>query len=299
MTLIVGKIYENKIYIESDSKVTDKNSVKNDPLTSVIKTLILHPFISLSYAGNIHFAEKAIDEFFNKKIDSISDFLELLISINVESLHKTDFVVASLINNSPKFYRIKNGTVEKDLTSIWLGDLEAFNNYQKEYHSLSEDEANIPKNMETAFQKVIIDPNIKSVDHFQISLTTQEKIWQGNDIFLYREKVIVQTTLAQELNFKNGNEWVDISLGEDQTGAGHGLSYLITISPHFHGVAIHFTHGKFGVLFCPQINRIEGKIILNVSGEEFVEQIKTKYSVPLRGFVKTSDSELKYIETNL
>ncbi len=58
MTLVIARIIWNEINIESDSRVTDERRVKKDPLCWVLKTLILHPVISLSYAGNIFLLKK-------------------------------------------------------------------------------------------------------------------------------------------------------------------------------------------------------------------------------------------------
>ena len=56
MSLIVARIVEDNIYIESDSKITDDRLVRSDPLCGLLKTLILNPVICISFAGIVHFA---------------------------------------------------------------------------------------------------------------------------------------------------------------------------------------------------------------------------------------------------
>lgn len=60
MTLVVARIDNEYIYIESDSKSTDDRLVRSDPLCGLLKTLILNPFICVSFSGTVSFPELAL-----------------------------------------------------------------------------------------------------------------------------------------------------------------------------------------------------------------------------------------------
>ena len=134
MTLVVARIDEENIYIQSDSRITDDSSVRSDPLCGLLKTLILHPFVSVSFAGNVHFAEKAIQRFFDKGIEDVEVLLSMLREISIESDNTTDFIVAAINEGQPKLFKVTNGAVVRGFINTWIGDSDGFNQYQTEFH---------------------------------------------------------------------------------------------------------------------------------------------------------------------
>ncbi|MFT5719987.1 MAG: hypothetical protein ACI9W6_000276 [Motiliproteus sp.] len=85
MTLVVARIDKENIFIESDSKITDERLVRSNPLCGLLKTFILHPFVSMSFAGNVVFAELELRKFFDEKIENVNVLLSMLRDINIES----------------------------------------------------------------------------------------------------------------------------------------------------------------------------------------------------------------------
>ncbi len=85
-------------------------------------------------------------------------------------------------------------------------------------------------------------------------------------------------------------------MGSTENGS-HGLSYLATVSNTHHGIAIHYTHGGFGILYCPQLNYQKGILLQNVNGEEIVAKIKDEANFDLRGFILQEDGAIKFIDT--
>lgn len=73
MTLIVSRIENRQMKIISDSKITDKNAVRNNPLAGNLKSFILSPQLSVSFAGKVYFAEKFLSLFFSKKIKTFNE----------------------------------------------------------------------------------------------------------------------------------------------------------------------------------------------------------------------------------
>lgn len=105
----------------------------------------------------------------------------------------------------------------------------------------------------------------------------------------------VDISEAQPIRFEAQGQLQPVHLGTT-AGGSYGISYLSTASPNYHGVAIHFTHGDFGVLFCPQLD-FKGILIKGVAGREFVERINREYNVPLRGMIRMSDAAIQYVDT--
>lgn len=294
MTLIVARIIDNNIYIESDSKVNDPKLVQSDPLCGLLKTLILHPFVCISFAGAVHYAEIALKRFFDEKIENIDQLLDMLLEINEESKNETDFIITTILGKIPKLFKISNRKIERDLLNASIGDHEGFELYQEVYHKL--DDKILPQEkMKLAFKSVVNNSGIETIGHFHISTALDYKIEPSHPVFLYQEKTEIQITEPQEIKIEKKGEWASIPLGTT-AGGSHGLSYLVTVSPDYHGVAIHYTHGNFGVLFCPQLE-FSGTVIKDVDGKEFVEKIKQKYGISLRGIIKNSDTSLQLIDS--
>jgi len=300
VTLIVARIDENSIYIESDSRITDESKVKNDPLCGLLKTLILHPFFCVSFAGNVHYAEEAIKRYFiaQKTAATIDEVLEmllkLLVAVNIESGKKTDFILASVIDKVPKLYRIEGGELSKDLTVAWIGDIDGFEYYQAQYHMLSGDIENKDR-MRKAFESVIENSELNSIGDFQVSTYINHDINPKHPVFIHGFRTKVDITEAQVITIHEKNKPEPLPLGSVE-GGSHGISYLATVDPTYCGVAIHFMHGNFGILFCPQLS-FNGIVFKDTDGESFVNAINEKYKIPLRGLVRMGGSALKYMDT--
>jgi hypothetical protein len=294
MTLVVARIDQENIYIESDSKITDDRLVRSDPLCGLLKTLILNPFVCVSFAGNVHYAELAITRFFEQSIEDINTLLAMLRDTNVESGNATDFIVATIMGRVPRLFKISDGSVQQGIDNAWIGDHEGFQIYQRGFHE-QDDETPTKDKMRQAFKAVIDDPQIESIGDFHMSTSLNHEINPNHPVFLHNHKIEINITELQHIEFERQGERQPIPLGTTE-GGSHGISYLITVSPEFHGVAIHFTHGDFGVLFCPQIS-FAGVMLKDINGRDFVEKIKTDFDIPLRGFIKMNDTAVQYVDT--
>jgi len=294
MTLIVARIEEDNIYIESDSKITDDRLVRSDPLCGLLKTLILHPFVCISFAGKVYFAEIALKKYFDQSINDVNVLLEMLRDVNIESENTTDFIVATINGRIPRLFKVSDGLVTSDIENAWIGDHEGFELYQKEFHTLDGD-IPLKEKIHKAFRVVVDSPDIKTIGDFHMSTSLNYEINPGHPVFLHELKIEMEITEPQRIHFEKKGDFKPISLGTT-AGGSHGISYLSTVSPDFHGVAIHFTHGNFGVLFCPQID-LKGIIVNDVNGREFVDKIKDEFNIPLQGMIKMNDTAMQFVDT--
>ncbi len=295
VTLVVGKLQNDKIYIESDSRITDPNIAKASPLCGLMKTLILHPFICMSFAGQVVYAEDALKEYFDNKIDDdLESLLSILQTITKASGGQTDFAVASVLNNVPKLFKVSNGRIDRDIMNFWLGDIDGFEYYQRCFHEIDKTISEQDR-MRSAFNQVIQNESITTIGDYHFGTYLDFQIAPPHAVFLHKLKVEIQVTQPQEIKIKEAGKFEPIPLGT-VAGGSHGLSYLNTVSPDFHGVAIHYTHGNFGILFCPQLS-FKGIILKHLSGLEFVLKIKEKYNIPLQGFIKRSATAIQLIDT--
>lgn len=308
MTLIISQIIDGNMFVESDSKVTDPEGALSDRFCSVLKTVILHPNICLSYAGRIDYAEKAVGECIefikNNKPFNILQILKILVDINLESEDKTHFIMGTFSKDDIIHMKITDGKVFKKSSGLlWMGTPEGYSLFEKEYKSLIKLGKSELKSLRDAFQRVIKSGIDETIGHFQISVNIDKKAFPQQPIFLYIDKINLEIPEKQTIHFEKANEWKPISLGTRKGGAT-GASYFRSISPYLQGVAVHFVYEKCGVLFCPQIGftenqfkKVQGKVFKNVGGKEFLELIKKKYNLPMIGLARISDTSLQLIST--
>ena len=160
---------------------------------------------------------------------------------------------------------------------------------------ISDPKASILKRrMYSSFKKVI-ERNIKTIGGFQISVETDHRICPEFPVFLYSLKSEIIVSEPQSLELTVG-EWKPLPLGTAQ-GGSCGISYFRSTSPSYHGIAIHYLHSDFGVLFCPQLNLFDGIKIRGVDSKAFVERIKKEYNIPLEGLIRMSDTAIQYVKS--
>ena len=241
MTLVIGRIIQGGVIVESDSKITDPKIVSNRNyiFSGLLKTIILNPQISVSYAGDIETAQKAIERLYQSSSFEINQIKSELLEINIESEFGTDFLIASL-ENQPLLYKIANGKIDISNTAQWIGDIEGFNMFQKEF--LSKLKSYKPTHIfsvhSNAFEKVITSEKIESIGGFHI---TVHRTKNGLE---YLMKMSI--TSGQPITVK-GNRTHIVPFGNAQTGS-YSYSYLISNNPFFPAVGIHFPMGAFGTL---------------------------------------------------
>jgi len=281
MTFVIARIAKNGIRIDSDSKLTDPKVIQSSPLSGAIKTVLLDRSISISYAGSVHCAQKAIEHLFSIKErlterEVVSELLEL----NKKSNNETDYLVVS-IQKSPTIYRIKKGTVETSNLVSWIGDHSAFNLFQKEFVSKSQNVNNFDmlKLQGEIFQKIISNPNVQSVGGFQITAHSTK--------FGLQYLIKTETRFGfQQIKIKGPGTYI-LPLGSAQNGA-YSTSYLVSDNVNKPAVAIHFPQGNFGGLIYPRRSRYI-EIIKEVDGREFVQKVKENYRIKLTGLIVEND----------
>ena len=288
MTLVVGRIHDSKITIVSDSKLSDPRAVRSTPLSGVLKIVRLHPAICLCYSGVYDFATQAIEAFKASSIDDTGNLVDLLVNIHQQSNNETDFVVASLERERPFFVKISKGTVTHSDHNFWIGDHAGFEVFQKEYLEL---ESQLPEEQKlyTAIQSVIQDPDIATVGGFPFGVETRHSSELGRPSLHYIQRLEIIINESQTI--PAGGGWTKLKLGT-AAGGSYGFSYFVPKSQWAHAVAIYFSHGKFGALFCHELN-LHGIVIRDVDGAGFIETCKNTYGVELSGLCMDTPTSIR------
>jgi len=132
MTLVVGRLEPPHLFVFSDSHLTERYRTSlGNQLEGVVKTRILTDTLSVSFAGNMHWVEKAfqrIEPHVSGQSVDPGTVADILLAEHVNSDRKTEFVLASLLP-SPGLMEFKNGNANA-VQHTWLGSFHAFSTFQ-------------------------------------------------------------------------------------------------------------------------------------------------------------------------
>lgn len=199
MSLIVARRFNDSITIVSDTRITYESKHKVDPdqiRGAVIKTVVLSPTFSLSFAGDENFAGNTIVAAFHWQQLDRNEIVNKLLAEHLRSIDSTptDFIVA--FHKPTRLVVIKDGGAT-DTDSGWIGM--GFERFQyamlkdkdgaqakpskdtlSMWHVMAIDPSSegspegLPGKMLRAMQEVIDDPDQSTVGGIPIILVTQK-----------------------------------------------------------------------------------------------------------------------------
>ncbi|WP_273321176.1 hypothetical protein [Vallitalea guaymasensis] len=291
MSLVVARKIKNNIIIMSDTKLTYKDKVERNKITSgTIKTVIIGKEINLSFAGETLYAKEAlnwIEE--NQQKINVNDLIVYLENINKKSEFETDFILCIGDKESvhSKIIQIKDGQIS-NVVSSWIGSITAFNKYQEAFHSFNEKKLDslfgggavslnvikLPskdnefnefyiKNF-YAMNEVIEDSEITEVDGFIISSVYTEGSFHYMGYFYC-------FPISEKMKLKDISANKVLSLGSREEG-----SYAISVSDGSRVfLPIFITHGNIGILYKRNKGGLMNPhIYYNISYSEFTKLLK-------------------------
>lgn len=299
MTLVIAKIVEDNIQIISDTKISDIYLGSQNPLHGQLKTILLNPYISISFSGLPDYVQEVLEPFYKNEFPNFNSILVVnsilfkCLEVNRKSNNRTNFIVCVMYQNQPRIFRISNSQIEQNLKTAWIGDIVGFNKYQEYYH-LSNKTTEFDK-MEDAFDKVIDDNSVETVGDFTIRLAN-EVDESGQVQFLNYQ--------INRIRYFGPYEFVEVGKGNfmmkhssPQKG-GYGFSLFRSCNPQTPAIGLHFHVGSFGLIFFPKLNFTNGIVMLNQSdGEMFAEEVKKKYGFDVHGLL-VADNGLSFKHVN-
>lgn len=131
MSLIVARKFKGHIFVVSDTKLTYPDKEKNTPEHGLIKTTNVSPNTSISFAGDIYYAEEALKQI--QHSTDINHISEILLKTHCESSHETDFILSFVENGEPNLLTFKEGASTETETA-WIGSSDGFDCFQKYFH---------------------------------------------------------------------------------------------------------------------------------------------------------------------
>lgn len=281
MSLVVARQIGQEIRIISDTKMMSYNTLRQTPIDGGLKCIVLSPCRCVSFVGNASIAENALAPIIGGQIMSREEITSRLLACHREVGGETDFLVCET-GKGIHIDRIADGLLEKDLSTAWIGDTNAFARYQVSYHIESKTQAfeieerfEIASRMSDAFRAVIADPTISSVDDFAITVTSHPAQEDG---FRY-------------LPHAAGYGFKTISLTNEPTSllqtlgveaGSYNYSVLVPLSAGIGAVAVYIREARLGALFFPA-HSWRAICFAGLSINEFIDAVQTQYGISVDG----------------
>lgn len=282
MSLIIAKIIDSKIQIESDTKISGENLVRNNPIDGRLKALILAHNLVVCYAGDIALGEDAYD-FFIEKAKTRIDWQEYLSYLNeLSKTNKVDFILAGY-SGEPFILKIKNGAIEQ-ADSAWIGDYSAFKQFQECYLAQYNSD-NLSERFTNCFSSVVESQLIPTVGEFHVTVIANLDDFKLSEkeipVFQYKMKSSIRIGRAKTIVIKEKGVPEPLPSGNANEG-DYSISYFTNFTQEWAGIGIYFEYGKFGIFFCP------GKLLKSIKyaskdAQEFVNTVFNETGIELRG----------------
>ena len=162
---------DTKIWLPEDAKVNfsieEINLIKK---YGIVKFSIIGSTMIIAFAGNnIFLAAKLFAQLCELKSFSVEEAIEKAYAIHSSAEYYSDieFIICSADDNLLRIDCIKDGSIQKECSSAWLGSYEAFCEFQRLRLSFTDNE---PAEMtDIAFQSVVEGCKDDSVGLFHIS----------------------------------------------------------------------------------------------------------------------------------
>lgn len=258
MTLIVAKCVDGLIYCVGDTKITYANNDETNPiLNGCLKEYIFNNLL-VCFSGSVHSFEQDIEKYRNCR--NIDDIVEIASG----NASEYDLLVAS--TKPCRIVTVKDKSPEESAV-CYIGDMEAFESYQKYYHNPKpilndpgRGQINIfqlPEpvvksddyvRMYQAFKEVVSESSVPSVNGAIVTTATHKGSFQYMmycDIFT-DEVVVPEPGESRTIGFgtkEGGGYSVEFSTCNERSGLG--------IKP-----AYYFLQGGFGILFLDEDNAV-------------------------------------------
>lgn len=269
MTLVVGRVLDSGVTLLADSLVTYREARYRPAPGSVLKIVVLAPDLCVAFAGDVDRAQIAIEGW--RPTMGIQQSAEHFLRAHRDGgLDDPDFIIG-VHRPTAHLFRIRDGSIERNILSAWIGNAEAFGELQR--RSLERREANPAVRMESAFHEIVTDQNFQGVGDFVI------KCRSSPNGFWYAPSSGIQ--FWPEHAMQVGQGWEPISARTAAQG-GYAWSLLTPREVGVGAVGLHFQQGRFGCLLFPRYSESAVRVP-DVDLRDFIVDIKARFGITLWG----------------
>jgi hypothetical protein len=278
VTLVVARSFASQIRMTGDSQISDLNAINRGTARGALKTVIVDQNLAIAFAGNLGRAQLALEAIRDSGGSGTGPegLLTILETFCREGDGDTEFLMMALAP-SAEIMKVTAAGFERALPSAWIGDLTAYEAYQRLYHSAADghDQADgdLPAigRMITAFSELLRIGDVAGIGPPEVTIKSTA---QG---FRYAPSATV-SPIRQTIP---AGATVQIRFGTAAEG-GYGHSVLVPEEIGIGAIGVHFFPGQLGVLYYP-LRLADPIVYRDVAPGDFVEAIQTDIGVTLSG----------------
>ncbi|WP_143536702.1 hypothetical protein [Rubricoccus marinus] len=244
MTLIVARKIKGRATVVGDTGLSAPSVLRPHPYWGTVKTVILKPSLSVSYASSDLAATHNLISAASRHEQAETVIRHLL--AGHKKHRSSDFIVThrplyeeGIIVDT--LYLICGGAIQECETA-WIGERDCFNSFQKHFHAASDNEHSASaargqyaydhiRNLMTEAMESVIADRVGTVRGFAIAVDSRRNGYE------YTPRSSNASGNMEPVRLTAG-EWTPIHLGSAETGASH-ISILSTLLPDPPAVAIY------------------------------------------------------------
>jgi hypothetical protein len=268
MTLVVGRVLNSGVFLLADSLVTYREARYRPAPGSVLKIIVLAPDLCVAFAGDVDRAQLAIEGW--SQTMGLQMTAEHFLHAHREGgLDNPDFIIG-VHGPTPQLLRIRDGDIERELSTAWIGNAEAFRELQRRF--LDRNEADPAISVESAFHEIVSEQTFDDVGDFMIRCRSAPGgFWYppSSGVRFWPEQVT------------KGQGWQPISARTAAQG-GYAWSLLTPREIGVGAVGLHFQQGRFGCLLFPRYSERAVRVP-DVDVRDFIVDIKARFGITLWG----------------
>jgi hypothetical protein len=305
MTLVVARVTPLGVRLAGDMRITDPGAIRRGFIEAALKLILLSPTLCIAYAGQVGGALGAIRDVATDDL-SLQAATERITEAHLRTGQAAEFLIAGL--RPSRLVVVKDG-VATDRSSAWLGDLDAFGEYQHHYHldrwrpppefyesTASAEDLDVAGRMGDGMQAVVYGPTHDVVDGELVLLDprggSHSRVGEAvvavgprveDGLFKYLETSRMEASRRDE-PLPPGLGVVPPDWGSAERGA-FSYAMLRPEQPGVGAIGLYFYEGRLGVLYAPLI--LEQPEIYSGSPcpAAFVEMVRLRHGILLTGFV--------------
>jgi hypothetical protein len=283
MSLVVAQTTEAGPRIVSDTRVGFGSTRRPSFKTGTLKAVVVAPAMTVCFAGDVAVGLDGVRHFAKclSAAHHLDDLLPHLQRLTSDTRRRVEFIVARAEAGST-LIRVRDGEIEQNRHSAWIGDHRAFERFQEARHGPVEREdvgimnvlspdIQVMHILDRAMEAVIGDPSVSSVDDFCIRVAAK----QG--AFNYLGQTFIH--VGRDLTIRHGDDLIT-KMAQPVSEGGYAVSVVEPALPGTPALGLNFPRARFGMVYLP-LEYDEAQVITNVSPNDFAKAVFDRFGVAM------------------
>jgi hypothetical protein len=283
VSLVIARSAADSVVVCSDLRAIDPFEIKRGYPYGILKAVTISSNRCVAFAGDIEHGLEGVQLAAAATSDDPDQLIRRVSDHITGSGRKNTAEFLVIFTDPTRIARLRGRSVEDRQSATWIGDADAFEEYQRLYHTWQEPtlpvhglSPQIMLNMRNsnAFATLVREGSIASVGEAAITLA---RTADGSLQYLTSAHAAMP-----EQTIPPGVE-TPIRFGSAAEG-GHAYVVLTPIGPGPGAVGLHFFQGQLGLLYHP-ISRREAFVYANVTHDGFRSAVLREHGIDIQGVI--------------